>query len=100
LDALDHRGVAHPGHAAVATDVGGHALEGHDRDGTGVLGYAGLLGLDDVYDHAAAQHLGQAALDPCGPGGAPLGHAVHSTDGGVQVLLESRQVRVTSTRAA
>ena len=30
LDALDHLGVAHAGDAAVAADVGGHALERHD----------------------------------------------------------------------
>ena len=55
-------GIAHPRHAAVATDVGGHALEGHDRDGAGVLGDLGLLGVDDVHDDAAAQHVGQAPL--------------------------------------
>ena len=63
LDALDHLRVAHPGHAAVAADVGGHPLERHHGAGTGVLGDLGLLGGDDVHDHAALQHLGEAALD-------------------------------------
>ena len=45
-------------------DVGGDALERHDRDGAGLLGDAGLLGVDDVHDHAALEHLGQACLDP------------------------------------
>ena len=38
LDALDHLGIAHAGHAAVAADVGRHPLERHDGDGAGVLG--------------------------------------------------------------
>ena len=62
LDALDHLRVAHAGDAAVAADVGGHALERHDGAGAGVLGDLGLLGGDDVHDDAALQHLGQAAL--------------------------------------
>ena len=69
LDALDQGRVAHPGDAAVAADVGRHPLERHHRDGAGVLGDLGVLGGDDVHDHAAAQHLGQAALDPDRPGG-------------------------------
>ena len=64
LDALDHHRVAHAGDAAVAADVGGHALERHDGGRAGVLGDLGLLGVDDVHDHAALEHLGQAGLDP------------------------------------
>ena len=41
----DHVGVAHPGHAALGADVGGHALQRHDRDGAGVLGDLRLLGV-------------------------------------------------------
>ena len=52
----------------------GHPLERHDRDGAGVLGDLGLLGVDDVHDHAALQHLGQAPLDAEGAG-RRLGHA-------------------------
>ena len=47
----------------------GHPLERHDRDGTGVLGDLGLLGVDDVHDDAAPQHVGQSPLDGEGPGG-------------------------------
>ena len=43
LDALDHRRVAHARDAAVAADVGGHALERHHRDRAGVLGDLRLL---------------------------------------------------------
>ena len=63
LDALDHLRIAHPGDAAVAADVGRHALERHHGAGPGVLGDAGVLGRDDVHDHAALEHLGEAALD-------------------------------------
>ena len=52
-------------------DVGRHALERHDGAGAGVFGDARLLGVDDVHDDAALQHLGQARLDPQRP---VLGH--------------------------
>jgi hypothetical protein len=70
LDALDHGGIAHAGDAAVAPDVGRHPLERHHRDCAGVLGDLRLLGRDDVHDDAAAQHLGEPALDPGRPRGA------------------------------
>ena len=71
-DAVDHVGVAHPGHAALGADVGGHPLERHHGDRAGVLGDLGLLGGDDVHDHAALEHLGHAALDAGGAGaGSP-----------------------------
>jgi hypothetical protein len=63
LDAPDQRGVGHAGHAAVAADVSGDALERHDGGGAGVLGDLGLLGVDHVHDHAALEHLGQPGLD-------------------------------------
>ena len=72
LNLLHHRRVGHAGNAAVAPDVGRHALERHHGDGAGVLGDLRLLSVDDVHDHAALEHLGEAALDahrPC------LGHA-------------------------
>jgi len=62
LDLLDQAGVAHPRDAAVPADVGGHPLERHHRARPGLLGDAGVLGGDDVHDHAALQHLGQAGL--------------------------------------
>ena len=63
LDAGDHLRVGHPRDAAVAADVGGHALERHHRGGARLLGDRRLLGRDDVHDHAALEHLGQAGLD-------------------------------------
>ena len=63
LDALDQQRVGHAGDAAVAADVGRHALERHHRGRAGVLGDLRLLGVDDVHDHAALEHLGQAGLD-------------------------------------
>jgi hypothetical protein len=62
LDLLDHGRVGHARDAAVTPDVGGDALERHHRHGAGVLGDPRLLGIDDVHDHAALQHLGEAAL--------------------------------------
>ena len=47
-------------------DVGRHALERHHRHRARVLGDAGLGGVDDVHDHAALEHLGQARLEPQG----------------------------------
>ncbi len=70
LDALDHRRVAHARDAAVAADVGGHALERHHRDRAGVLGDLRLLGVDDVHDDAAAQHLRETPLHAGGTGRA------------------------------
>src|SRR5207245_5504710 len=66
----DQAGGAHPGHTALAPDVGRYPLEGHNRDGAGVLGDLGLLRRDHVHDHAAFEHLGQSSLDP--PGAAPI----------------------------
>ena len=60
LDARDHLRVGHPRHAAVAADVGGHALERHHRGRARVLGDLRLLGRDDVHDHAALEHLAKA----------------------------------------
>ena len=63
LDALDHVRVGHAGDAAVAADVGRDALERHDGARACLLGDLRLLGVDDVHDHAALEHLGEAALD-------------------------------------
>ena len=73
-DAVDEVGVTHPCHATLRTDVGGHAFQRHHGDCAGAFGDAGLLGGDDVHDHAALEHLGHAALDPRGSG---LSSAVH-----------------------
>ena len=62
-DPLDQRDVAHAGDTTLAADVGGDALQGHDRHRPGILGDLGLLGGDHVHDHPALEHLGKAALD-------------------------------------
>ena len=64
LDLLDHPRVGHARDPTVAADVGGNALERHDGARARFLGDLGLIGVDDVHDHAALQHLGKTALDP------------------------------------
>ena len=59
LDLLDPLRIGHPRDAAVATDVRRHPLERHHRARAGLLGDPRLLGVDDVHDHAALQHLGE-----------------------------------------
>jgi hypothetical protein len=54
--------VGHAGHAAFLADIGGHALQRHHGGGAGVFGNLGLLGVGDVHDDAALEHLGQADL--------------------------------------
>ena len=71
LDLLDLLGIAHSRDSPVAPDVCGDALERHHRAGAGLLGDARLLGVDDVHDDAALEHLGEARLDPQRP---VLGH--------------------------
>ena len=77
-DLLDARGVGHAGHAACRADVGRHALERHDRDRARVLGDLRLLGVDDVHDDAALEHLGQAGLDAQGAGDGVIAHEFRS----------------------
>ncbi len=62
-DLLDLRRIGHAGHTADRTNVGGHPLERHHRDGAGLLGDLRLLGVDDVHDDPALEHLGEATLD-------------------------------------
>ena len=73
LDLPDLVRVAHPRDAAVTTDVRRDALERHHRARAGVLGDSRLIGVDDVHDDAALQHLGEAGLDPRCP---VFGHGV------------------------
>ncbi len=54
--------IGHAGDTTRRTDVGGDTLERHDRDRSGVFGDLGLFSIDDVHDHAALEHLGQAGL--------------------------------------
>ncbi len=53
----------------------GDPFERHHRGGAGVLGDLRLLGVDDVHDDAAPQHLRETPLDAGGTGGALVGHA-------------------------
>src|SRR5215212_1357674 len=68
LDLDDLLRVAHPRDPAVGPYVSRHALEGHDGYGARLLGNPGLLGVDDVHDDPALEHLGHPAFYPEGPG--------------------------------
>mmetsp|Transcript_3309 Transcript_3309/g.5706 ORF Transcript_3309/g.5706 Transcript_3309/m.5706 type:complete len:251 (+) Transcript_3309:562-1314(+) len=63
LDGQDHLRVRHARHAAVGADVGGDALEGHDRAGPRFFRELGLLNVHHVHDHASLEGLRHAALD-------------------------------------
>ncbi|WZY79888.1 hypothetical protein YC2023_026272 [Brassica napus] len=63
LDVLNHLGIAHPSDASLSANIGGNALQSHDGASTGFLRDAGLLGVDDVHDNAAAEHLSQTDLN-------------------------------------
>ena len=79
-DFFDEGRIAHAGDAAVGADIGRDAFEGHDGDGAGFFGDAGVLGGDDVHDDAAFEHLSQAFFD--GKGGDLLFHNVGLHSGG------------------
>ena len=75
LDLPDLADGGHARDAAVAPDVGGHALERHHRRRAGLLGDARLLGVGHVHDHPALQHLGEADVLPVGdPEAVRVGH--------------------------
>ena len=63
LDLADLGDGRHARDSPVAPDVGGHALERHDRGRARRFGDPRLLGVDDVHDDAALQHLGQTHFD-------------------------------------
>jgi len=46
--------------------------------GAGVFGDSGLLGGDHVHDHAALQHVGEAALDQVGARAGRVVHKCHA----------------------
>ena len=58
--------IGHAGHAALAPDVGGHALQSHDRAGPGLLGDFGLFGAGHVHDRSAFEHIRQAGFQSQG----------------------------------
>src|SRR6266446_7546698 len=59
-DFADHFDRGHARHAALFANIRRHALQRHHRARAGVFGDLGLLGVGDVHDHAALEHLGQA----------------------------------------
>ena len=63
----------HAGHAAFLADIGRHAFQRHHRGRAGLLGDHRLLGVGDVHDDAAFQHLRQADFE------AKLFIQVHAT---------------------
>src|SRR2546425_1012128 len=52
----------HAGDAAFGANLRGHAFEGHDGDCASSFGDGGLLGVGDVHDDAAFEHLGQSSF--------------------------------------
>src|SRR5215208_2704299 len=77
LDLDDLLGIAHPRNPAVGPYVRGHPLQGHDGHRPRLLGDPGLLGVHDVHDDPALEHLGHPALDPEGPRQlSVLGHII------------------------
>ena len=62
LDALDHFGIAHAGHAARRPDIRRDAFERHDRAGTGGFGDFGLLRGGDIHNDPALEHLAELSV--------------------------------------
>src|SRR6202166_4242036 len=56
-------GRRHAGYAALSADLPGHAFERHAGDSAGLFGDGGLLGVGDVHNDAAFEHLGKAGLE-------------------------------------
>ena len=65
-DAVDEVGVAHASHPTLRPDVGRYPLEGHHGHRARILGDLRLVGVDDVHDDAAFEHLGESTLDAAG----------------------------------
>src|SRR5687767_14341987 len=78
-DLGDQQRVAHARHATRRADVRRHTLERHHCDRAGVLSDLGVLGRDDVHDHAALEHLGETLLGR--PGRLFFAHARMETSG-------------------
>jgi hypothetical protein len=73
-DLLDEFRAGHASHAALGADHGGHALQSHDGNGTGLFGDPCLLHIHDVHDDAALEHFGEADLEA--ESGAGVGRVV------------------------
>lgn len=93
-DLLDELGVGHARNAALNTDVGGDTLKRHDGDGTGLLGDAGLLGVDDVHDDSPLEHAGEAGLDGevGGLGGGAVDGECGRHDGGLEYKVRYLEI--------
>ena len=53
----------HARNAAFGADLRGHALEGHDGNGSGLFGDGGLLGIGHIHNYPAFEHFGEAGLE-------------------------------------
>ena len=62
-DVANDADLGHAGHAALFADIGRHAFQRHHRASARLLGDHGLLGIDDVHDDAALQHLSQTHFE-------------------------------------
>mmetsp|Transcript_23980 Transcript_23980/g.51763 ORF Transcript_23980/g.51763 Transcript_23980/m.51763 type:complete len:312 (+) Transcript_23980:175-1110(+) len=63
LDFENHGWVGHAGYSAIAADVCGDALEGHDCYGSGGFCDFGLFYVHDIHNHSSLEHLRQTLLD-------------------------------------
>src|SRR5262249_28000141 len=50
-------------HATMNTNVGRHALQGHNRASSRLFGDARLLGIHNITDNSALEHLGEDPFD-------------------------------------
>ncbi len=55
--------VTHASHATLGTNVGGHALQRHDRCCPGVFSDASLFGVDYIADHSTFEHFWEIAFN-------------------------------------
>lgn len=61
---FDHAGIGHACDAALGSDVGGNAFEGHDGGGASRFGNFRLGRIGDIHDHPALEHLCQSDFRP------------------------------------
>jgi len=90
-----HRDLPSARDAAALADIRGDCFQRHHRDGAGLLGDAGLFGVDDVHDDATLLHPGEAALDEIGAASKFLEIGFgHTTRFGVTALTRVRWDRI------